>query len=521
MQEPARIRPGSVRPKAFNDGLISLVSGMGTTTDPRSYQRYHKRWMSDFEIEQAYRGSWLMRRVVDQPATECVREWRDWQAEKDDIGALEKEEKRIDVRGHVRMGLSLGGLGGGATIVYMDGDQSTPADPAKVGMGAIRRLQTWHRSRFSLGPMITDWADDWFGYPQYYEVQLTGGTSSSIKFHPSRVIEWKGKPAPYIAAADWQRSFWGDSDVEIVIDAVQNVDASQNGFAALIKDARNRRIYIPKLLEMLATAGGEAMLAKRLQAFALGESSNSVSWLDGGDGDGKGAEKIEDRQMNWAGMKDILTAYLDAAAAAADRPATVLLGKSPDGMNASGTSDLAIWEKTIKGKQDLDVRPRVDRLDAFLIPSALGRQDDSIWYSWAPLSTQSEKDEATTFWNTMQGLEILAGLNLIPEIALSKATQTLLSERGWIPGLDDALAEIPETERFPELEQPGAAPEPDPNALVASGGQQQPKGGDQSLSAGGGAPALRRAANDALKAKGFDDAVIAQVLDAAFGGGDG
>uniref|UniRef100_UPI0026372AD8 anti-CBASS protein Acb1 family protein n=1 Tax=Companilactobacillus sp. TaxID=2767905 RepID=UPI0026372AD8 len=103
MSNAGRIRPGSVRPR-FNDGLISLVSGMGTTTDPRSYQHYRKRWMSDFEIEQAYRSGWLMRRVVDQPATECVREWRDWQAEKDVIGKLEAEEKRLSVREHVRTG---------------------------------------------------------------------------------------------------------------------------------------------------------------------------------------------------------------------------------------------------------------------------------------------------------------------------------------------------------------------------------------------------------------------------------
>jgi phage-related protein (TIGR01555 family) len=165
----------------------------------------------------------------------------------------------------------------------------------------------------------------------------------------------------------------GQSRVQTIIDAIMNVDAAENGFAALIKDARNRRIYIPKLLEQVATAEGEAILAKRLQAFALGESSNSVSWLDGGDGEGKGAEKIEDRQMNWAGMPDIMASYRTAAAAASEMPGTVMWGTSPQGMNATGDSDIQLWHKTINGKQDLDLRPRMTKIDAVLIPSALGR----------------------------------------------------------------------------------------------------------------------------------------------------
>jgi len=494
-----RIRPGSIRLKdasnvvPIRDGLISMLTGMGTTTDQRSYSRYFARFMSDQEIDQAYRGSWVMRKAIDKPATEMVREWRDWQADSADIEKLEAEEKRLDLRNKVRRAECLRGLGGAGMVLYLgsDLDQANPIDPAKLNAGDLKAIHVWHRSRFALGPMIDTWTDPWFGHPSYYEIQLQGtSTSKPIRFHPSRVVAFKAEPVADIVDVDWQSAFWGQAKVQTIIDAIQNVDTADTGFAALISQARLRRIYIPKLFDKFTKPGGEADLAKRLQAFALGESNNSVSWLDGGDGV-TGAEKIDDKQVTWTGMPDIMAAYRTAAAAAADMPATVLWGISPQGMNATGDSDIQLWHKTIKGRQDLDLRPCMTQIDAALIPSALGKVDDGIWYDWAPLSSQSEKDEATTFFTFMQGVEKLQATGSIPGVAFDKALQNTMEERSWLPGLGDALAEIPEHERFPSEAEPevDANGNPiDPNALQAGGGDQ---------AAGGKVPAQRMAANDA------------------------
>lgn len=491
-----RIRPESVRLKdaasnviPFSDGLISLLTGMGTTTDQRSYSHYFARPMTGYEIDQAYRGSWVMRKAIDKPATEMVREWRDWQADSADIAKIETEEKRLDLRNKVRRAEIMRGLGGGGMVLYVGGspeEQATPLDPTKVRAGDLKTIHVWHRSRFGLGEMITDWTDPWFGYPSYFEVQLQGSTGAGpLRFHPSRVVAFKGEHVGDVVGTSWLDQFWGQSKVQSIIDAIKNVDTADSGFAALITQARLRRISIPYLMDILTKPGGEEDLGRRLQAFALGESNNGVSWIDGGDSEGKNAEKIEDVQVTWTGMPDIMNAYRVAAAAAADMPATVLWGTSPQGMNATGDSDIQLWHKTVKGRQDLDLSPCMTQIDSALIPSALGRVDDTIWYEWAPLSTQSEKDEATTFKDTMTGVDTLRGTALVPDIALEKATQNLIEERGWLPGLGDALAELPEDERFPSLSEPAPT---DPSAL-------QSGGGDQTTGAGI-VPPTRRAAND-------------------------
>lgn len=82
----------------------------------------------------------------------------------------------------------------------------------------------------------------------------------------------------------------------------------------------------------------------------------------------------------------------------------------------------------------------------------------------------------------------------IPDEAFAKAYQNGLSENGWMPGLDGALAEIPEAERF------GLNPDPDgtdPSAITQSGNGVE--GGDPGLAGRGGSGSgpARRAANDA------------------------
>ena len=456
----------------IHDGMVNMLTGAGGRGDPRSYTRYAHRVLPQVEIDQAYRGGWVTRKIVDKPAREMVREWRNWQASPDDISALEQSERKLGIRQKVERALRLGGLGGAGMVLYVgDADQMQPLNPAAIRRGGLQQVHVWHRSRFSLGPLIEKWGDPWFGHPSYYEVQLQGaGGSVPMKFHPSRVIAFKGHPVPDTTSCSWLDAFWGDSAVSVVLDAVQNVDTAQNGFASLIKDSRNRRLYIPELTKHLATAQTEAQLSTRVAALAVGENMFGVTFLDAGSSkDGTGGEKLEDRQMVWTGMPAIADMYMTAAAGAADMPATVLWGKSPDGMNSTGESDLAIWEKTIKGRQDLELRPCLDQLDMALIPSALGVQPDAggIDWDWRPLSVMSETEAAQAFWNFMQGFEILVNSSTMPMQAIERLIQNKAAEAGWFPGTEAVLDALPEAERFPSsvLSNPDDG---DPSAIAAA-----------------------------------------------------
>ena len=80
------------------------------------------------------------------------------------------------------------------------------------------------------------------------------------------------------------------------------------------------------------------------------------------------------------------------AAGASDIPATRLLGKSPDGMNATGAGDQTNYDQMIKDIQESDLRPALGMLDHALIPSALGTTPPEVYYEFAPLSVKSKGD---------------------------------------------------------------------------------------------------------------------------------
>ena len=75
------------------DSLTSLVSGMGTDRDKSATVSYTASKSDDVQLVNAYSYAWLPRAIVDIPASDCFRKWREWQAEPEIVGNIEKEEK--------------------------------------------------------------------------------------------------------------------------------------------------------------------------------------------------------------------------------------------------------------------------------------------------------------------------------------------------------------------------------------------------------------------------------------------
>ena len=80
------------------DGLENLVSRMGTGRDKAAHSAYVGAFLSDQEVINAYRGAWLPRKIVDIPAMDSCRKWRNWQAEEDQITAIEAAQRSGTVR---------------------------------------------------------------------------------------------------------------------------------------------------------------------------------------------------------------------------------------------------------------------------------------------------------------------------------------------------------------------------------------------------------------------------------------
>jgi phage-related protein (TIGR01555 family) len=444
----------------FADRLVNLMSGAGTTADKRTWGRYQTPWLDQAQIEASYRGSWLMRKAIDLPPYDMTRAGRDWQAKPDQIEKLEAEERRLQLWDKLRRGLVLGRLGGGALILGIkQGSPLDPVDPTRVVLGDVRYAHLTSRYRLGLGAPITDPESPWYGRPSYFQMTPAGG--QPVQVHPSRVIAFRGQQVPDMATADWQSVFWGDPVAQSIMDAVQNADMAQGGFATLIDEAKLDIIKMPGLMQNAATAEYEQRFMERLRLANLGKSTHRALVIDAD-------EEWDQRQINWAGMPDVLAAYVQIVAGAADIPATRLLGKSPDGMNATGEGDENNYREMITGRQTNDLKPLIDQIDDLLIPSALGQRDPNISWLFAPLSVMSETEAATVAKTKAETTQIYANSGLVPTIAMEKGVQNQLIEDGIYPGLDGVLDGMSDEERFPSLTAPDPN-EPDPSALVATG----------------------------------------------------
>jgi phage-related protein (TIGR01555 family) len=443
------------------DGLTNALTGLGTSADPRRRNAYTLCPLSQADIEAAYRSSGMMRKVIDIPAFDMVRNWRNWQADSDQIEKLEAEERRLDIRGKVLLAEVLRGVGGGALILGAPGEPAMPISKG-VGLGSLQYIHVVNRWQLTLRELVDDPTDELFGGPRYFEVQTGAGQR---RIHPSRVVCFKGDPLPNLVGTSWEDQFWGESRVQRVLDAVQNFDTATCAFASLISKARNTIVGIPGLTDLVSTEGGEQRLGARMAAMNLGESMYNATLRDAGDGTPGAGETIDHRQVNWSGIPEIIRVNAENVAAVADIPMTRLWGKSAEGMNASGDSQQKDWNKHVGARQTLFLRPCLDRLDEVLIPSALGSRPAEIWYEFAPLDTPTEAEEATRFKTTMEAVEKVQATGAIPDEAFAKALQNTLVEGGWMPGLEGALDEVPEDERYGLSAEPD---ETDPSALQAA-----------------------------------------------------
>jgi phage-related protein (TIGR01555 family) len=472
-------------PIRLRDGLGTAFSSMGQANT--AYQRTSLGGFFGLDIAfAAYLASGMLQKVIDIPASDRTRAWRDWQADDDAIQLIEAEERRLQVRAKFKAAEVLRGLGGGALILALPGDPASPAPmPSKGGLQAVNIVS---RKQLALVDIDEELTSPTYGEPKFFRVESKGG---GVNIHPSRVIPFRGEPYPAMAVTiSADDCYWGQCRLLRVVCEVNKADDASKWFSQLPRKAKLLRFGISNMGDYR-----QDELNERVAQIALGESITNATIYnlptkDGAGGE-VGGEKIDDYQITWAGIPAVQDMLDQRVAAVADIPFTRLMGRSPAGMNSTGEHDEANYLASIGAGQELETRPCLERLDAVMLPSAGVALDNDQTWNFSPLSKPNPKDEAERFVKTADALTKIADMHAMPEQAFNAGVQGVIEANGWLPGSMQILGKMSEEERFGI--QPDAPPDgEDPSQLT------QPRGGDQNLAGAGGdgsAP-RRRAAND-------------------------
>lgn len=437
-------RAPKTNPVAVNDGLMNVVTGSGTGADKTTYDRYTGGGLVlDHEAINAYRTSGLARKVHDLPPFEMTREWRSWQAEATQVERLENEEKRLGLRDKYREALILARLTGGALIVMgLSGSSESAARvPSK-----LRYVHVFPKQSVALGPIDKDIESDNFGNPSHYEV-------NGVKLHPSRCIPVISNKVP--SETFMGGSFWGDPLLTALGRAMKNCDATQNNIAALVPEAKTDIIGIPGLTTLLMNAEYESALTKRMAVTALFKSVHNATLIDSAVQGGAG-ETWEQRTLSFGGLPDIQRTFNVLLAAVSDIPYTRLFGESPGGLQTSGDNEQRDFERMIRSKQDVELRPILERIDPHLISTALNSVPASVHWRFAPLSTMNEKEAAEVDSKNATTWKTLVDAAIVPSEVAYAAVKNNLIETGRYGGVEAAYEDyergLDVDELVPEIE---------------------------------------------------------------------
>jgi len=465
----------------LTDGLKNVMAGLNTLRDKRSGSTYEEEILDTSQLVAMYRSSAIARKIVDLPAEDSLREWREWNASSDQITKIEAEEKRLQIQAKMLKGSKRGRLFGGSAIFIGTGEKDLmkPLNPKKIGLGGIKYLTVLNRGDLQAGPVELDPREDLYGKPKHYRLSTVGVDTFNIEIHPSRFVISQGdeRPDDLRGAALSLNSGWGDPVLTSTLTSIRDFDATVANIASLIFEAKIDVIGIKGFNDGLRSGGKkyEQLVLDRASLTATGKGINGSMLKDVDD-------TYEQKSASFSNLPDILDRFMLICSAAAKIPLMLLFETMPSGLNSNGEGPLRVYYDRIKVHQTLRMTPEMSILDECLIYSALGSRPDNIFYSWRPLWQPTQKEKAETGKTIVETFKTVSDLDLLPPEAIGKAIVNGLTESGLAPGLEDDVAKWFESAEFKE-QQEGAEegdlaeavdPEADPEADDDDDGGKKP-----------------------------------------------
>lgn len=423
----------------INDSLKSLVTGLGTDRSALySFEYTTPLPQRDQEYINAFRTSKLARRIVEQPAKDCFRKWRAWQADNIDISLIEKTEKRLDVRGKLEWAKIMANLLGRAYVyISVKGDESRVSEPVnldRIKRGGINRLVVLTKAEVVEGPIEYDALSERYGEPQYYEVM---SAQTLARVHPSRMVVFYGAERPY----DFTTGREADSVLTAILPSVKRHEAMVNAVGDLVQEACVDVITVPDLATMAQDPDTLQKIIERFALMKMMKSNNRVTLLSGSVTENLNSETWDQKQVSFATLPDVIKTDQEELAASAQMPRAILFGVSSGGLGSTGDLELSAYYDMINSIQTNDIEPALTTLDEAIIRDALGNRPDDIWYEWRSLWQVSD-DEKSKIGNAIADKwKKFVDAGIFPADVVAEAAMNELTESGVGGGIEQAFEE--------------------------------------------------------------------------------
>lgn len=391
----------AVRPYR-EDGYVNLMNKYGTSQDnSESYSFDCEPVIPDMQLTSLYEGNGLFSKIIDTPAEEALKHGFDLNLKNDDLDAfvesalddLEWEEKAATAIKWAR-------LYGGAIIVMLIDDGRGLEEPVDwENVRSIDELRVYERA--IVQPDYTSlYMQDFgvrgkpnraskFGQPEFYYVSSIYG---SFTVHESRCLVFRNGVLPeQISNSTYQ--YWGMPEYVRIRRALRETTTAHSDAVKLLERSVQAVYSMKNLAALLTTDEGENQVLKRLQVIDQARSFlNSIAI------DSEG-ENYDFKTTQFAGVSDVIDSTCNMLSALTNIPQTILFGRSPAGMNATGDSDLENYYNFVERIQKLMLKRNLrDLLDVIFRAGVASKEVDEIpdyKLTFNPLWSLSDTEQAT------------------------------------------------------------------------------------------------------------------------------
>ena len=342
-----------------------------------------------------YRESWLTMRIIDMPSEDMTRAWYKLSAALPDadLHALRRLEARHSVKQEITNALRWARLyGGSLALMVIRGEEDRldqPLSPDLLLPDCFQGLLVLDRAQ-GIEPspeLVSDLDDPDFGLPASYTVNLDTEDCRSVTLHHSRVLRFVGRELPRTETV--RENFWGASEMEHIQEELMKRSAASANIAQLLFQANITTLKMSDFGDLLAS-GTEQQKRDVISAMQMENrfrTSFGVQLLSRDD-------SFENHAYSFTGLSEIYEQFMMDMAGAAEIPATKLFGRSPQGMNATGESDLRNYYDMIASLQERQLRPALEKLLPVMAVSCWGYVPEDLEFVFEPVMTNSPAERA-------------------------------------------------------------------------------------------------------------------------------
>jgi len=380
------------------DGWVNIITGLGTGKDKNTYSTINWVGTTRGEAENLYAGDEIAQKICKIIPYDGTREGLTWNM---DNGApqaevtkfLEQEFRRLKLMDTIAWAWTVARIYGGSLIFISvdDGGRSLelPLIPEKVKkVNALRVFDRWEVDITSSN-IEDDIAKENFGKPNIYNYQASQGfgTGETIPIHHTRLIRLDGVKLPTRLLIE--NNYWDDSIFSALAHAIRNYSTTHDSVSTIISDF-NQPVYKLQGLSEALAMDEEQLITQKLKIVDLMRSAARAIVLDSED-------EFQNVSTNVAGGKDLIDLTVQRLVAGSDIPHTRLLGNSPTGLGATGTSELINYYDSVKSMQNTTIREPIEVLTDLIFHQggAIERPED-LTFEFNPLFQQDLEREIKT-----------------------------------------------------------------------------------------------------------------------------